>query len=234
MTVDQDLHAVKSTIKGVYRSSKSSRLPRHPLSPTDLLKVHSSINTLIPADFVFWSALIFMYRCVLRVSHVTKCPHNLKAGDVVVSDNHLIVTIKSSKTDQFGLKPHIITINATPGSCLYPVYNVKQIMAIQNPGPNDPLFRLPSPKGYRTLRYSWFNARLKYLAQVAGLDPKIVSSHSVRHGAATFLQSLGLSVEDIKSKCNWRSSAVNSYLHPSVQLKRKKDTIVAQRLSSFF
>ena len=231
--MNSDNYIFTPTVKGIQRVCKSTRRERHPLSPLDIIAMHRNVNTMLPFDFTFWSSLVFAYRCALRVGHVTKSVHNIKAGDVVCGDGFLIVTIRSSKTDQLGKSPHVITINESPDSLLCPVYFVKEILRIQKPKASDPLFRISTIDGYKPISYSAFNSRLKDLAVAIGLDESIVSSHSVRHGAATFLQAAGLSSEEIKFKCNWKSSVVFRYLHPTVLQKLKKDLQVSEFLSLF-
>ena len=71
------------------------------------------------------------------------------------------------------------------------------------------------------------------MAALSGLDASSISSHSIRHGSATFLQQAGWDLEEIKKRGNWKSSAVKRYLHPTVADKLKRDETVSTFLSFF-
>ena len=57
----------------------------------------------------------------------------------------------------------------------------------------------------KPLSYSYVNTRLKSLAMELQLPWSNVSTHSLRHGGATLLKDLGMNVNDIMKKANWKS-----------------------------
>ena len=77
--------------------------------------------------------------------------------------------------------------------------------------PASPLFRFSSGT---LLSYTVYNSIIKRLVQLAGLDPSLYSSHSVRAGAATQAARAGLGPESIKRLGRWRSQAYMVYLRP--------------------
>ena len=212
------------------RRGQSPRLSRLPLSPQDLLKMYRHINTLLMGDLCFWSALTTAYRSLLRKSHYTVSPHVLLRRDVRVTKDFMILSITTSKTDQFGLSPHSIVLKASPGSPLCPVYHAYELSRVVEHKPSDPFFSHPCPGGTRPLTYSGFSTKLKSLAASIGLDPNLVSSHCIRHGGASFLSSLNLPLEDIIQRGNWHSSSVSLYIHDSFQAQLTRDTPVATKL----
>ena len=94
--------------------------------------------------------------------------------------------------------------------------------------PEDFLLRLPKPQSRHPVSYSFLNSKLKKLSKELGLPSERISSHSLRHEGASFLVSLGVSLDFIKSRGNWKSSAVYEYLHNSdVQLLEFDSTSVS-------
>ena len=215
------------TLRGIKRLGRSSRLARHPLSLTDLQSMHLEVNTLFPLDLAFWTALTLAFRGLLRKSHYTSSRHNLHWRDVSLYPDHIVIRVATSKTDQFGSHNHRILLNASPGSPLCPVFWVSELARVQNPLESDPLIRVPSPYGLAPMSYCWFNYKLKTLAGIIGLDPASISSHSLRHGGASFMSSQGSSLMDIRARGGWASSAIFRYLHHADATLLKQDLLVS-------
>ena len=218
------------TLKGIRRLGSSSRPPRHPLSLDDLKAMFMLINTFLPQDLVFWSALTLAFRALLRKGHYTLSPHTLCWGNLSLYPDHLVLIIPSSKTDQFGTRPHRIVLNSSPGSCLCPVFWLSELSRVHNPLESDFVFRVPTPHGWAPLDYAWFNARLKDLALRVGLSPVSVSTHSLRHGGASLMASLGSSMMEIRARGGWSSSAIFRYLHHSVDSLKTFDTLISSNV----
>ena len=153
----------------------------------------------------------------------------LRWRDVTLFADHLILVIQTSKTDQFSDHPHRIVLNLSPGSRLCPVFWLSEIARVFKPLGPQPLFCLPSPEGLTPILSTWFNQRLKDLASCAGLDPSVISSHSLRHGGASFMLALGCDIIDIRARGSWASSAILRYLHHSDSSLRSKDLLVSSR-----
>ena len=226
----QDDFRLHQTLRGIKRLGRPGREPRHPFSLEELHSIYSKINTFIPSDLIFWSAVTLAFRALLRKSHYTPSPHTLRWRDVSIYPDHLVLTIPSSKTNQFRARPHRIVLNSSPQSFLCPVHWLSEVVRVQHPLESDLLFRLPVPGGLVPMDYSWFNNRLKHLSALVGLSPVAVSSHSLRHGGASFMASLGSSLMDIRARGGWSSSAVFSYLNHSVDTLRTLDTHVSSQL----
>ena len=225
-----DDYALRLTLRGVRRLGNASRPPRHPLSTQELLAMFDEINTLLPWDLVFWAAVTLAFRALLRKSHYTPSPHILQWKDLSIYPDYLVLVLPSSKTDQFSERPLRIVLNSSPGSPLCPVFWLSELARVQRPLETDFIFRTPSALGYQPLDYCWFNSKLKYLASVIGLDPSCVSSHSLRHGGASFMSAKGSEMLDIRARGSWASSAIYNYLHHSVSTLRTKDSVVSSSL----
>ena len=58
-------------------------------------------------------------------------------------------------------------------------------------------FSVRKKNGSYVQEYSYVNTKLKIQALSLGLPVERVSTHSLRHGGATFLKNLGMSTQDI-------------------------------------
>ena len=221
---------VIQTLRGIRRSLSRRRPSRIPLSVQHLLSIHQELNTLLPQDLTFWAATVLAFRALLRKSHYTASCHNIRWGDVSLYPDHLVLVIRSSKTDQFSSTPHRVVLNSSPGSPLCPVFWLSELAHAHKPAERDPVFRVPIPGGLTPITYGWFNSRLKQLALAIGLDSSLVSSHSLRHGGASYMASLGADIVDIRARGSWASSAIFRYLHHSDETLRAKDALISNSL----
>ena len=218
---------VQQTIRGLRRSSSRIPCQRLALSVTNLRLMYLELNTLLPSDLVFWAAVTLAFRALLRKSHYTVSRHSLLWSDIALYPDHLILTIRTSKTDQFSAAPHRIVLNASPRSELCPLKWLYALARAHNPRNSDFIFRAPSSAGLSRLSYHWFNNRLKELAARVGLDHHRVSFHSLRHGGASLMSALGCDIADIRARGSWASSAIFRYLQHSDDTLRVKDTVVS-------
>ena len=218
------------TLRGIRRSLSRMRPARLPLAVAHLHSIYQNINTILPSDLTFWAAITLAFRALLRKCHYTSSIHMLLWQDIALYPDHLVLVIRSSKTDQFSSAPHRVVLNASPGSELCPVFWLTVLSRTHNPHERDPVFRIPITGGLVPITYSWFNNRLKALAASIGLDPSVVSSHSLRHGGASFMASLGADIADIRARGSWASSAIFRYLHHSDQTLRTKDALISSAL----
>ena len=215
------------TMRGIRRLGRSSRPSRHPLCLSDLQSMFQEINTLFPLDLAFWASICLAFRGLLRKSHYTFSRHTLRWRDVSLYPDHMIVRINSSKTDQFASHGHRILLNASPGSFLCPVFWVAELARVHNPLETDLVIRVPGPAGLAPMSYRWFNYKLKLISQRIGLNPTVVSSHSLRHGGASFMSAQGSSLVDIRARGGWASSAVFRYLHHADATLLKQDLLIS-------
>ena len=167
------------------------------------------------------------YRALLRKSHYTTSPHTLRWRDLSLYPDHLVLLIPSSKTDQYSTRPHGIVLNASVGSFLCPVKWLTELAKVHKPLEDDYVFCLSHPGGFLPMDYSWFNSHLKDLSARVGLSLATVSAHSLRHGGASLMASLGSTMMDIRARGGWSSSTMFRYLHHSVASLRLLDKTVS-------
>ena len=222
-------YLLQQTLKGIKRSFNRSRPQRLPLSTANLHQFLRCLNTLLPEDLTFWAATTLAFRALLRCSHYTRSRHTLRWQDVTMFPDHIILVLLSSKTDQFSEKPHRVVLNSSPGSPLCPVFWLGELYRAFHPSASDFVFCNLSPSRPTPITSSWFNLRLKDIAARVGLDHTRVSSHSLRHGGASFMSALGCDIIDIRARGSWASSAIFRYLHHSDPSLKEKDLLVSKK-----
>ena len=217
----------KLTLDGIERSSDSETNVRYPLSPGDMLRIYSYLDMNVGVDKLFWVSIVVAFRGILRCGHVCNSVHSLRVRDVVVTTKYVKLHIRSSKTDQFGKKPYDVFLQRLHNSPLCQALILLDLITVSRTNPNARIFTCRG----QMQEYNYINSRLKSLAVVIGLPIHRVSTHSLRHGGATFLKDLGMSTNDIMKKGNWRSNAVYKYLHDSRKDLLKLDVLPAKYLS---
>ena len=69
------------------------------------------------------------------------------------------------------------------------------------------------------MTYRNFQQRLKFLIASTGRNPDAYSSHSLRRGGSTFAAVAGVHRHVIQQVGDWKSDAVDQYLHNHLQSK---------------
>lgn len=217
-----DSGVVKLTVQGIKNSPCVLPSPRIPVTLNHLKKLYQCFDFTKTRHIMFWSCILTMFRSLLRVGHVTVSPHNLLRKDVCLSDQGMLVVIRSSKTSHRSDPPRVIPVSAIREYTLCPVYWLKQYIARSPCAPNMPMFRL----GDAPISYSWFQSALKKVIAKAGISGKL-SSHSFRKGGATLLSALGMPLDKIKERGGWRSDAALRYINDPVQVKIQREKTVS-------
>ena len=210
-------------LRGIARSNPHLVRKAEPITPEILLKIYSYLDVKNPVDTVYWCLFLFAFFLFARKSNLvpdsTKDIKNNKIllrRDVQIFDDILIVTMKWSKTIQFGqrvLKTPLIEI---PHSVLCPVSAFKQMCKSVKAKDSDPLFSLPSGK---CIIYSLFQTKLRQLIEKIGLNAAEFSSHSFRRGGASYAFKSKVPADLIKIQGDWKSDCYQQYLSFSLEDK---------------
>jgi integrase len=125
----------------------------------------------------------------------------LDAGDVIETNDGLVVTVNRSKTDQDGEGRQIgIPYGSNPTTC--PVRTLRAWLDAS--GIEDgPLFRPVDRHGHLGIERLSDRAVaivVKRTAQAAGLDPRVVAGHSLRSGMATSAARAGATEAEIMNQ----------------------------------
>ena len=209
---------LKATLTGIKNTQEATSNRKDPLLPKHLAKVAKIVDLDSQIQRLVWTAMCFLFRTLLRVSHVVSSPHTLLKGDVKVTDWGIWVKVNSSKTRKKYQKPQYIPVVDKVGSPICPVGLIKACAS--HPGGKDsPLFSTPATP---VLTYGVFHKTMDHLLRLAGL-PGDFSSHSLRRGGTSFMSMIDCTVPQIKSRGNWASECVYEYIVPSLAHELKMD-----------
>ena len=131
-----------------------------------------------------------------------------RSSIVFNSDNSVILTLPSSKTDPFrhGVAIHLAS---SPNSSICPVNALRQLYLLYPCQPNYPLFS----RSFGPFNRQYFVDKIKELLLRAGISTAGFSGHSLRKGAAVSAAANGMSKDEIKLLGRWKSDAVDIYIN---------------------
>jgi hypothetical protein len=184
-----------------------------------------------------WCLYLFAFFLMLRKSNLvvtskTETEKQLRRSDVVIGERQLLVSIRWSKTIQFGDRILTLPLLAIPGSPLCPIQAYNNMLDLV-PAPAESFaFVLPSKKGLIPVSYSGLQSSLKKVLQTLGLDPQAYASHSFRRGGATWAFKAKVPANLIQFHGDWKSDAYKRYLRFDLQdkvsvVKHMCDLIIA-------
>ena len=213
---------LKATIKGIEKEKKDVTGGKDPMFPIHLLVLGKVVNFESDVEILVFIAALLMFRTLLRVSHIVSSSHTLLRGDVKFENNTILLSVRSSKTNQSGKGETVpVTLSSDPALC--PVRAVKFLFNKFGMPADCQLFSCPTVPA---LSYSMFARCFKKLITRAGLVGDF-ASHSLRRGGATYMSMLDCSITEIKTRGMWKSDCVYKYIVPDLAAKRVSDKKVA-------
>ena len=216
---------LRMTLQGIRRAESRVKNVKSPIFPQHLRAMGGVVESKL--DLVVFVASLFLFRCLLRVSHVIASPHEVRWSDLQFHSWGVAVTVRLSKTNQFGENIQVIPVCDARRSLLSLSYWLKRFLASSK---CDTVFVFRQ-YGF-VLTCGSFSSKLKELASRAGVNVPNLGSHSLRRGGATWLSSVGVPLEAIKDRGDWRSSCVEKYVREQWDVKLLRDQRVASMLSS--
>ena len=223
---------VQFTLRGIRRELGDQTKRKDPLLPPDLKKIQECVDFGNQTDFAVWACIVLGFRTLLRKSNLLPGEHSIhcvKRGDVKFYKWGMTLLIRSSKTIQHKERALEIPVVRTPKSILCAVSLLEHHFMTAPGTSSDYLFLVPTRKGYQPLNYSTALGRLKKWSHIACPD-KDIAFHSLRRGSATYMSSIGISLENIKSAGDWASLAVLVYLAAPLTHSINIDKLVANSL----
>ena len=200
---------------------------KDPLFPKHLVKL-SKVDSESDIQRLVWAAMCFLFRTLLRVSHVVSSPHTLLNSDVVFTNWGFFVEVCSSKTKKKSQKPQYIPLVRSPGSPICPVALLEEFWASSGSGENC----LFSTSAIPAITYSMFHKTMDLFIQKADL-PGSFSSHSLRRRGASFMSTINCTIPQIQSRGNWASDCVYEYVIPSLEHDLRVDSKFSSCYSQF-
>ena len=219
---------LKSTISGIRNLQTAPSGRKDPLLPKHLARISKVVDKGSAVQKLVWAAMCFLFRTLLRISHVVSSPHTLKSKDVVFTNWGFFVRVLSSKTRKKTQKPQYIPVVRSPCSPICPVSLLEDIWSSSGSGECN-LFATDT---ITSISYSVFNKTMDYLVRKSGIHGDF-STHSLRRGGASFMSMIDCSIPQIKSRGNWASDCVYDYVVPSLKHELEVDTKVSKNYSLF-
>ena len=215
--------SLKLVLTGLKRVKGHMVKQAAPITPELLVDIYPLIM-LDSNGPVIWALFLTAFFLFLRKSNLVPLTPNsfdssrqLTRGDFMFGKSSVLVTIKWSKTIQFGDRCLALPLLPIPGSVLCPVSALKHMMdKFPTFSPLDPAFHIVVNGRVTPLTYLRFQGYIKKYVSLKGLDPALYSSHSFRRGGATYAHSCGVPDNLIQLQGDWRSDAYRRYLDTSI------------------
>ena len=218
---------LQATMNGIKRTKTECQSGKDPIFPEHLKKISKVVNRGEHIELIVFVAALFMFRTLLRVSHIVTSPHTLLRSDVKFNKEGCLVRIRSSKTTRSIGKVTFIPVTWAADSSICAVRGLRFILGLYPGNQDSPLFSRP---GGVPISYSTFSKKFKILLTKANLSGDF-ASHSLRRGGATHMSMVGCSVPQIKDRGGWASDCVYRYIKPSLGHKFKVDKNFAKFVS---
>ena len=200
-----------------------------PILPNQMVTMFSYLSE-APVHTCLRAAILTAFRALLRSQNVTLSDAVLRRRNFKFHDWGMLVEIERSKTIQKREKVLRLPVAYSPDRRLcaawWTAQHFKEVPApLDSPAfiiPDDP----PTPLDYNT-----YLGAIKYLAEMAGLDPTDFSTHSMRRGGTTFIWLAGASKEEIKTRGDWSSEVYHQYLDTPLESRISRDIQVANTMA---
>jgi hypothetical protein len=235
----------KLVMRGLSRLNP--HIPRRvlPITPPLLLRLATVIDFYNSFHLAAWCCFLLAFNLMARKSSLIPpslikfdIRKHLLRRDIVLSTTAMIVSIKYSKTIQFGNRLLTVPILAIPDSPLCPVYNFTRLCRLVPASANDSAFSYLNYSGKSFITFSSFTSFLKRLLSDVGIDPSDYSGHSFRRGGASWAFKAQIPGEMIQLIGDWASDSYKLYLYTTLDSKimvaqRMRDTVLTLSSSPF-
>ena len=209
-----------------------------PITPHLLRRIYSVLDLSKPKHAALWSSFLIAFFTFSRKSNVVPpsatsfdTSKHLTRGDIVFSQNKLIICFRWSKTNQFHSRVVHLPITHIPDSLFCPVQAFSNLIRLAPASQHSPAFSYATAP-LRFLTYDSFTTGLKASLARIGIDHTRYSGHSFRRGGATLAFSSDVAGELIRSHGDWRSAAYLSYLEFDMQTKLSVTQLMCHKISS--
>ena len=176
-------------------------------------------------DIAFWAACLFVFYGFMHKSTLIPSPDSWSLGKFISRGDvsrftlsSFLITVKNSKTIQFGQRVHTLPFVACPDIRICPVRALLKHLGISPLPVTALLFNYVIASGQINFSHAFFVKRLRKCLLDIGENPKDISCHSFRRGGATLAFMAGLSAADIKLCGDWASNAYEKYLFVSDEI----------------
>ena len=212
---------VKNLKRGIARKLGAPPKQKQPITAEIMMAMYDQLSLMSSKEISFWACCCVGFFGFLRKSTLLPTSSNnlnddgfLQRGDVEFLDNTtFLLHIKKTKTIQNHERVLTLPFVSCPVTPLCPVTAVMDMIIVSPIDDCHPLFSYIENGDIRTWTHSSFTTKLKSLIKNAGFDQSDYSCHSFRRGGATLAFRLGMTMNEIKKRGDWVSSAVNEYVY---------------------
>lgn len=205
-------------LRGIRRALGDRVQSKSPITTEMLREIRTRLDLSTVTDSAIWAAMLVGFFGLLRKSNLIpdvakkfNPVRQLQRQDFEFCQDKINITIKWSKTIQFGQRTRVIPLLASNGN-LCPVNAILNHFKITcAAGTTEPAF-LCSTKPHVPLTTPLFVRRLKFILNSLGYPPDDFASHSLRRGGACLALNAGLPIEDIRLLGDWSSNAYTAYV----------------------
>jgi hypothetical protein len=145
------------------------------------------------------------------------------------------LTLRGTKTIQFGQRQLTLVLPCIPGSDICPTAALDLYLShtVTRPG-NEPLFGVleNNDTTWIPLDYARLMRNLKYGMTKLGLDPAQYAGHSFRRGGATYAYLAGVPEHIIRLMGDWKSDVWREYAEVQIELRTRAAAILEQSLTT--
>ncbi len=217
-----DFYSLTLVLRGIKRLKGTPTVPKAPITPEILRKMHTCIDLDVPFWATFWAACLTAFFCFFRKSTLlcktaTKVDSRnaLRRSDMSPADNGFTLHVRHTKTLQYHERVLDIPL-AKNNTILCPVNALEHMLKLSPCDTGAPLFsyRETATNRIKVLDFDSFNKALKLVLRLCGLGDNNLSPHSFRRGGATYALTCGATAIDIKTQGDWKSNAWERYIDP--------------------
>lgn len=234
---------VKTALSGLHRSICVPPAPKLPITPEILLRLKSVINFDNQLHLNCWTIFLVAFFSFLRKSNLipdsgkqvaNNSGHYLRRRSVHILSDGVLISIESSKTDNFGENKQVIPFIRARENPLCPVTAIDKLVQAIPAEPDDPFFVLRSGTSTFPVTYPMACKLLKSLLLSLGYDPSRYALHSFRRGGCTFAHESGIDTECLRIHGNWRSNAYQAYIKPNCEQQLKVSKTMLDNINCKF
>ena len=203
---------VVCTLRGLKNSIGNTPKFKLPVTPLMLYAMLDNIDLSEVKSACLWVCCLCMFFGLLRKSNLVGC-HKILRGDVSFHDHSVQIVVKSTKTRNKNIDPpRTLSLPRLMNHRLCPVAAMVYYFSLSKQvPPSAPLCAIPSESGgFNQMSYKTIVDMVKSVAPVDQVSQ--YSSHSFRRGGASFMHSVGMSMEQIRFMGDWRSDCFRRYI----------------------
>ena len=216
---------LKATIEGIGRMKGRAQRGKDPLFPAHLKKVAGVTNVSVGWELLMFTCMLFLFRTLLRISHVVRSPHTLLMSDVKFNAKGFLVAVRSSKTSRKGENVEFLPVVVAEDKDVCAVKWLKKFIKRYPKSQGEALFSLSG----EAPSYSKFLLEFKKLLRKAKIEGNF-ATHSLRRGGATHMSMSGCTIAEVKDRGRWKSDCVFKYIRQPLVHKVKVDEKVVKNV----